>query len=188
MAGVAGDRTLWNPHHICGLLLVPMSVHERWCTSQEFYYLLLLCGLQHFSWAWSDLVMFYSSWPWEMAGHAIIQYIPCNLDFCHSTLSSHSNTTAHWQMLCVNFPERLEQMPIYPPQIGNQSMDTTRFIGDAYRSRNDSKIAVSPKPTPAPGTYCTACKYINEMESVLSRWLSWSESFPSSLAGVFKSI
>lgn len=25
---------LWNPHHVCGPLLVAMLVHDRWCTSQ----------------------------------------------------------------------------------------------------------------------------------------------------------
>lgn len=62
-----------------------------------------------------------------------------------------------------------------------------------HRSRNVSKTAASLKPTPAwvtaqkcwePGAYCTGCRQLNRMESVLSWWLSWSEPLPGTKAAL----
>jgi hypothetical protein len=67
-------------------------------------------------------------------------------------------------------------MPIHPLQIGNQSMDTTSFIGATYRSRNDSKLAVSLKPTPA---WVTAQKagHLEHTAQPGSRSMGWRLSF-----------
>jgi hypothetical protein len=77
----------------------------------------------------------------------------------------------------------------------DQSTDATKvqlgepviFIGVTYRSRN-GETAGSPQPTPAwvtahkswePGAYCIACK-LDRLESVGSRYFSWSKPLPGS--------
>lgn len=61
------------------------------------------------------------------------------------------------------------------------------FSLGTYSSRNDSETAATPKPTPAqvtghqssiPGACGTAYRQLNRLESVLSRYLNWSESDP----------
>jgi hypothetical protein len=55
--------------------------------------------------------------------------------------------------------------------------------GATYRSRNDSRITVSPNPTPIwvthkswqSGAHCTAGGQFNKLKSVLSLWLCCSE-------------
>ena len=65
--------------------------------------------------------------------------------------------------------------------------------GVTYRSRNDSDCCISKTHSSTAhtqswerGAGCTACRQLNRLESVLSRFLSWSEPLlPGIWAGVF---
>jgi hypothetical protein len=65
------------------------------------------------------------------------------------------------------------------------------FIRVTYGSRNDSKTATPPRPTPAwliahkswgHKAHCTSCRQLNSLESILSKWLP-PKTLPGSMAG-----